>query len=70
MQALLDKLVEGELRPFARLRIERNEDAGAFVYTTVDSRSGDVIRQWPRQEVLEMMSEARESEGVMFDTRV
>jgi len=37
-----------------RLIIEENDEAGAYVYKTVDRRTGEVISQIPREEVLKM----------------
>jgi flagellar protein FlaG len=42
-----------------RLVIEEDKQAGTFVYKTVDWRTGEVIQQLPREQVLLM----RETQG-------
>jgi len=37
-----------------RLVIEEDPDSGLFVYKTVDRRTGDVLQQFPRDEVIRM----------------
>lgn len=40
--------------PDLRLVIEENPQAGTFVYKTIDRRTGEVVAQVPREEVLRM----------------
>lgn len=40
--------------PDLRLVIEETGVAGAFVYKTIDRRSGEVVLQLPREEVLRL----------------
>jgi flagellar protein FlaG len=37
-----------------RLIIEEDQKAGCFVYKTVDRRSGKVVQQWPREQILKL----------------
>ncbi len=37
-----------------RLVIEEDEQSGAIVYKTLDRRTGEVVRQLPREEVLRL----------------
>jgi flagellar protein FlaG len=37
-----------------RLIIEQDSVSGQYVYKTVDRRTGDVVQQLPRDEILEM----------------
>lgn len=37
-----------------RLIIEEDEQSGAIVYKTLDRRTGEVVRQLPREEVLRL----------------
>lgn len=69
-ESLLDRLADSPLRPFAKLSIEQDEKSGAFVYKVIDSRSGDVVRQWPREEALAFLGEGSEAEGLVVDRRV
>lgn len=57
-------------RPDAKLEVVDDADAGLFVYRTVDRRTGEVLRQWPIEEVLRLRSYLRELEGLIVDQRV
>ena len=53
-----------------RLVIEEGPAAGTFVYKTLDSVTGEVIRQLPREQVLKMRESAGYAAGGVFDTSV
>ncbi|HEY8617485.1 flagellar protein FlaG [Phenylobacterium sp.] len=52
-----------------RLIIEEDPATGAYVYKTVNRRTGEVILQLPREEVLKMREEADYVAGVVIRTR-
>ncbi|MBI1406765.1 MAG: hypothetical protein GC145_11635 [Caulobacter sp.] len=52
-----------------RLVIEEDEDTGAFVYKTLDRRTGEVVQQLPRESVLKAMASDSYSPGLVVDTR-
>jgi uncharacterized FlaG/YvyC family protein len=68
-RALLEELVQGELRPNARLSIDK-ADSGVIVYKILDSETGEVYRQWPREEMLRIMSYFREIAGLVVDRSI
>ncbi|WP_396595612.1 flagellar protein FlaG [Brevundimonas sp. R86498] len=51
-----------------RLVIEEGPSAGTFVYKTLDSVTGEVIRQLPREEVLKMREDGAYTAGGVIDT--
>lgn len=51
-----------------RLVIEEGPSAGTFVYKTLDSVTGEVIRQLPQEEVLKMRDGAGYTAGGVIDT--
>mgnify|MGYP006400272971 FL=1 len=53
-----------------RLIIEENDEAGAYVYKTVDRRTGEVISQIPREEVLKMKERPDYDVGDLISTVV
>lgn len=53
-----------------RLIIEEDSVAGTYVYKTVDRLSGQVIHQWPREEVLKMKDQAGYLAGDVVDAKV
>lgn len=50
-----------------RLRIEQDLDSGRYVYISIDAQSGEVIRQYPVQEVLARIAFIRDMLGRLVD---
>lgn len=50
-----------------RLVIEHDDASGAFVYKTVDRRTGETLQQFPREEVLKMRDGPDYETGDVFD---
>lgn len=65
--ALEAALPGGEFPPNTTLRIEQDEESGRFVYQSVDNETGEVVRQFPPEDFLEILSSFREPEGVVVD---
>ena len=53
--------------PNTKLRIDRDESSGNFIYQSVDEESGEVIAQFPSEQILKMLSFYREAEGIAVD---
>ncbi|MBA4805798.1 MAG: hypothetical protein H2038_14195 [Brevundimonas sp.] len=52
-----------------RLVIEEGPSAGSFIYKTLDRVTGEVVKQLPREQVVELMRTADYSSGSVIDTR-
>ena len=52
-----------------RLVIEEDKAAGAVVYKTVDWRTGEVVQQLPREQVLRMREAQNYSAGQLITTK-
>jgi flagellar protein FlaG len=52
-----------------RLVIEEDKAAGSYVYMTIDPRTGKVIAQIPREEVLRMKDDAGYTPGSIINSR-
>ena len=52
-----------------RLVIEDDQAAGCFVYKTVDWRTGEVVQQIPREQILRMREEPAYLAGDVIKTR-
>lgn len=52
-----------------RLIIEEDEATGTIVYKTLDRRTGEVVRQLPREEVLRLKDEPGYAPGDLSDSR-
>jgi flagellar protein FlaG len=53
-----------------RLSISRDEATGTFIYRSIDRKSGEVIRQWPVESMLQFKAYLRNAEGVLVDSKV
>jgi flagellar protein FlaG len=51
-----------------RLVIEEGPKTGTFIYKTLDSETGEVLRQYPREQLLKMSEDGRYSAGALIDT--
>jgi len=51
-----------------RLIIEEGPTQGTFIYKTLDRATGEVIRQFPREQVLRMAESGGYSAGELIDT--
>jgi len=51
-----------------RLIIEEGPTQGTFIYKTLDSTTGEVIRQFPREQVLRMAEGGSYTAGGLIDT--
>jgi len=53
----------------ARLVIEQDNASGQYVYKSLDRVTGEVLRQFPREEVLKMLGRGAYSAGDVIQTR-
>lgn len=70
VQSRLNELLEevmGDGYPARELRVSRDEESARFVYTSVDIESGEVIRQFPPEEILRLVRAVREAAGLVLD---
>ena len=51
-----------------RLIIEEGPTQGTFIYKTLDGTTGEVVRQFPREQVLRMAESGGYSAGGLIDT--
>lgn len=52
-----------------RLVIEEDEQSGAIVYKTLDRRTGEVVRQLPREEVLRLKDDPTYDPGDIVNSK-
>jgi flagellar protein FlaG len=52
-----------------RLIIEEDLAAASYVYKTINSRTGEVIQQYPREEVLRIREDANYHAGGVISTK-
>jgi len=59
---------EAEQAARYRLIIEEGPTVGTFIYKTLDSATGEVVRQFPREEVLQLSENGGYFAGALIDT--
>lgn len=68
---LLEEFIpEAEQTANTRLRIDKDDETGRFVYYSVDDESGEVVRQFPPENILKFLSYYRGLEGLVLDDTV
>jgi len=55
--------------PDLRLVIEEDKAAGSYVYKTIDIRTGHVVQQVPREEVLRLKDASGYEPGAVVNAR-
>ncbi|PCI43587.1 MAG: hypothetical protein COB49_12020 [Alphaproteobacteria bacterium] len=50
--------------PGTKLRIDLDADSGRFVYQGVDINTGDVVTQFPSEQILKLIAFNRERDGI------
>lgn len=53
-----------------QLVIEKDKLTGNYIYKTINRETGEVVQQFPREEVLRSMAVMRSLEGLIIDTKV
>ena len=59
---------EAERAARYRLVIEEGPQAGSFIYKTMDRVTGEVVKQLPREQVVDLMRGGSYSSGAVIDT--
>jgi len=57
----------GDTGSNTKLRIDKDDDTGRFVYKSIDSESGEVVSQFPPETILQIISKFRDPEGLVLD---
>jgi len=70
LQAAIEKLIRKSLPANSKLQIEQDKETGTFIYRSVDPETGEVLQQWPPEQLLELRQHLTEVEGMLFDKEV
>jgi flagellar protein FlaG len=68
--ALLERLIDTGPNFDARLSIDQDDVTGSFVYRILDVRTGEVLRQFPDEDRLELLRYLGERQGLIVDQRI
>ena len=70
LEAAVEKLIRRSLPSNSKLQIEQDKETGTFIYRSVDPETGEVLRQWPSEQLLKLREHLCELEGLFFDQQV
>jgi len=65
----MDKFIP-DAQSNTKLRIDKDESTGRFVYKGVNSDTGEVVKQFPAEDVLAVIRSYREVAGLVIDGEV
>ena len=64
------KLIKKSLPPNSKLQITQDESTGTYVYRSIDRDTGEVLKQWPSEQLLALREYLKEMEGMLLDKQV
>jgi uncharacterized FlaG/YvyC family protein len=67
LQEAMYKLIKQRLPSDSKLQIEQDKETGTFIYRSVDPETGEVLMQWPSEEILKLRESLRDMEGLLVD---
>ena len=70
LEAAVEKLIRRSLPSNSKLQIEQDKATGTFIYRSVDPETGEVLRQWPTEQLLKLREHLAEMQGMLFDKEV
>ena len=57
-------------QPQSVLKIDRTEESGQFVYRFLNPDTGDLVRQWPAENYVDLIEYLQSQQGGLVDERV
>jgi uncharacterized FlaG/YvyC family protein len=70
LQAAMDKLIRKGMPSNSKLQIDQDKETGTFIYRSVNPDTGEVIQQWPPEQLLKLRDYLHEMEGMLVDKKV
>ena len=70
LQAAVEKLIKKSLPSNSRLQVVQDEKSGTFIYRSIDPDTGEVVAQWPPEQLLKMRDYLAELSGLIVDKAV
>lgn len=62
------KILAALTPPSTRLSIVHDEATGRYVFKSIDEKTGEVVRQYPTEDMLSQIARVREITGLTVDT--
>jgi uncharacterized FlaG/YvyC family protein len=70
LQQSIAKLIKKSLPTNSKLQITQDESTGTYIYRSVDPDTGEVIQQWPQEQMLALQKQLKQMEGLLLDKHV
>jgi uncharacterized FlaG/YvyC family protein len=70
IRSAMDKLIRKGLPSNSKLQIDQDKETGTFIYRSVNPDTGEVIQQWPPEQLLKLREYLHEMEGMLVDKKV
>ena len=70
MQGAVEKLIKKSLPTNSRLQIVQDKDTGEYIYRSIDPTTGEVIKQWPPEQLLALREDLKTMECLLVDKQV
>jgi uncharacterized FlaG/YvyC family protein len=67
---VLGDVVKEVIPSNTRLRIDHDDEANSFVYKAVDPKTGEVLNQFPPEQILKVVAFFRKTQGIVVDNKV
>ena len=67
VEEVLNSALGSQTLPNSRLEISVHDDTGRFIYRAVHKDTGEVLHQYPADEVLRQLAYYRNLEGIVVD---
>jgi uncharacterized FlaG/YvyC family protein len=70
LEKAVDKLIKKGLPTNSKLQISKDKETGAYIYRSVNPDTGEVIKQWPPEQLIKLRESLREMEGMLVDKHI
>ena len=70
LQAVIEKLIKKSLPSNSKLRIDHDKETGTYIYRAVDPDTGEVISQYPPEQLVKLRQFLAEMEGMLVDKKI
>ncbi|HYM18728.1 MAG TPA: flagellar protein FlaG [Micropepsaceae bacterium] len=70
LQAVIEKLLRKSMPSNSKLQIVQDKTTGTYIYRAVDPQTGEVISQYPSEELVKLHDYLAEMSGMLVDKKV
>ena len=70
MQAVIEKLIKKSLPSNSKLQIDHDPATGTYIYRAINPETGEVISQYPPEQLVKLREYLAEVEGLLIDKKI